>query len=118
MTLLRSSLRRATASAAAAACGLATALAAVPAGAAPAADAGVTLPPPRLHYTSAFRAAPSPTDPADPQAVGWAQANALVGALRGHAGHLRGRVGDPPPPAGGAATPAHRHDHGGAEAAR
>jgi hypothetical protein len=109
MTMLAFLIRPATATATAAACGLATLLAAAPADAAPADDAGVTLPPPRLHYTSAFRTAPSPTDPADPQAIGWAQANALVGALRGHAGHLRGRAGDPPPPAGGAAAPAHRH---------
>lgn len=102
--------------AAIAAAGLAAALAARPAAAVtPAAPttradgAGVTLPPPRLAYTSAFRTAPSSADPADPAAIDWAQSNALVGALRGHAGHLRGRAGDPPPAPGAAAPAGHRH---------
>jgi len=89
-------------------------------------DARVTLPAPRLAYTSALPMASATADPADPALIPWAQSNALVGALRGHAGHLRGRAGDPVPPAGAtpsaapvpAAVAPGGHRHGAPEAGR
>jgi hypothetical protein len=58
--------------------------------------------PPRLDYRSAFTGV---TGRADAEPVDWSRSNALVGALKGHAGHLRGAPSPTgtPAPAGAAA---------------
>lgn len=58
-----------------------------------AADPTVTLPAPRLAYTSAFAGVPGHSDAAP---IEWARSNALVGELKGHAGHLRGSAAPAP----------------------
>lgn len=76
-------------------------------------EPSVTLPVPRLSYTSPFTGQLSH---ADAPPIDWARSNALVGALKGHAGHLRGTSVEPPATAspstapGPSAAPAHgRH---------
>jgi hypothetical protein len=59
--------------------------------AAPQAD----LPPLRLHYVSALAGYPTH---ADATPIDWSRSNALVGKLRGHAGHERGVPTEHPPP--------------------
>jgi hypothetical protein len=51
------------------------------------------LPAMRLGYATASSGLPPATDPAP---TDWARSNALVGALRGHAGHLRPRRAETP----------------------
>lgn len=81
----------------------------------PADDAAVRLSPPRLNYISAFT--PSLRH-ADAPRVEWSRSNALVGALKGHAGHLRGPVTAPE----GDAPTTHNvhgaHGHGAGAGAR
>jgi hypothetical protein len=84
----------------------------------------ITLPVPRLVYTSPFT---GQLPHADAPPIDWARSNALVGALGGHAGHLRGTsrgtssatsatLAVPPVPSPSAA-PAHGH-HGTPERVR
>jgi hypothetical protein len=72
---------------------LAGAAAAFPPTAAAGTDPAVTLPLPRLTYHSAFA---TMTGHADAAPVDWARSNALVGELKGHAGHLRGSATSTP----------------------
>jgi hypothetical protein len=65
--------------------------------------------PPRLTYTSAFNLRLSHVDA---QPIDWAQSNALMGRLQGHAGHLRGT------PAAEANPPAAHGHHGAMEPKR
>ncbi len=65
-----------------------------------------TLPPARLGWESP--AGPA-GDPGDPPPIAWAESNRMVGALAGHAGHLRGepraQPRDPAPAAAPRARP-------------
>jgi hypothetical protein len=53
-------------------------------------EPAASLPSLRLHYVSAFAGQPAT---ADPKPINWRSSNALVGKLRGHAGHWRAPAG-------------------------
>lgn len=60
-------------------------------------EPAATLPVVSLTHVSETAGSPPA---ADPEAVDWARSNALVGALGGHAGHLRGAAAPASAPEG------------------
>jgi len=65
-----------------------------------------TIEAPRLAYASAFAGLPPVADPAP---IAWAQSNALMAGLRGHAGHV-GRASQAGPANPPRETPPHGAD--------